>query len=93
MLTTKYGEQQKEELRVALATTHLPLRDVPGMITKKLLTEVIEILHHSLQKQFGISHPSITICGLNPHAGEGGILAMKRLESFNPLSNSSRKKG
>ncbi|NOR52279.1 MAG: 4-hydroxythreonine-4-phosphate dehydrogenase PdxA [Gammaproteobacteria bacterium] len=93
MLTTKYGEQQKDELRVALATTHLPLKDVPGMITKKLLIEVIEILHHSLQKQFGISHPSITVCGLNPHAGEGGHLGDEEIRIIQPVIEQLKKKG
>ncbi|HBK0977269.1 TPA: 4-hydroxythreonine-4-phosphate dehydrogenase PdxA, partial [Escherichia coli] len=61
-----------EELRVALATTHLPLRDIADAITPALLHEVIAILHHDLRTKFGIAEPRILVCGLNPHAGEGG---------------------
>ena len=61
-------------LRVALATTHLPLRDVADAITTASLTRTIEILQHDLQTQFGITTPHILVCGLNPHAGEGGYL-------------------
>jgi 4-hydroxythreonine-4-phosphate dehydrogenase len=62
------------DLRVALATTHLPLRDVPDAITKDRLTRVIQILHDDLRSKFGIDEPEIVVCGLNPHAGEGGHL-------------------
>jgi len=62
------------DLRVALATTHLPLRDVPDAITKDGLTRVIQILHDDLRSKFGIAEPEIVVCGLNPHAGEGGHL-------------------
>lgn len=61
-----------EELRVALATTHLPLRDVADAITPALLHEVIGILHHDLRTKFGVDDPHVLVCGLNPHAGEGG---------------------
>ncbi|XNM59804.1 4-hydroxythreonine-4-phosphate dehydrogenase PdxA [Escherichia coli] len=55
-----------EELRVALATTHLPLRDIADAITPALLHEVIAILHHDLRTKFGIAEPRILVCGLNP---------------------------
>jgi len=61
-------------LRVALASTHLPLRAVPDYITRERLTGVIEVLHTDLQAKFGIGDPEIVVCGLNPHAGEGGHL-------------------
>ncbi len=61
-------------LRVALATTHLPLRAVADAITVDLLTEVITILDRDLRQDFGISEPRIAVCGLNPHAGEQGVL-------------------
>jgi len=61
-------------LRVALATTHLPLRAVADAITQELLTEVITILDQDLRRDFGIARPRIVVCGLNPHAGEGGVL-------------------
>ncbi len=93
MLTTTFGEQQEHELRVALATTHLPLRDVPDVITKELLVEVIEILHHSLQQQYGIAHPTITICGLNPHAGEEGHLGDEEIRVIQPVIEQFRARG
>ncbi len=65
-----------DSLRVALATTHLPLSEVSAAITQKSLTQVIRILHHDMQSKFGISNPHILICGLNPHAGEDGHLGM-----------------
>ena len=67
MLTT-------EGLRVALATTHLPLKEVPGAITESLLIEVLTIVHKDLQTKFGITQPRIVVAGLNPHAGEHGHL-------------------
>jgi 4-hydroxythreonine-4-phosphate dehydrogenase len=62
------------DLRVALASTHLPLREVPDFITAARLTRVLEVLHVDLQSQFGIEAPEIVVCGLNPHAGENGHL-------------------
>jgi 4-hydroxythreonine-4-phosphate dehydrogenase len=62
------------DLRVALASTHLPLRDVPDFITKDRLTRVLRILHTDLRSKFGIDSPEIVVCGLNPHAGENGHL-------------------
>ena len=61
-------------LRVALATTHLPLRAVADAITTELLLKVMRILHHDLQSSFGIAEPRILVCGLNPHAGDEGLL-------------------
>lgn len=62
------------DMRVALATTHLPLRDVAGALTQEGLQAVLKILHHDLRKRFAIDDPEIIVCGLNPHAGEGGHL-------------------
>lgn len=62
------------DLRVALASTHLPLREVPDFITAERLSQVLRILHHDLRTKFGIEKPEIVVCGLNPHAGEGGHL-------------------
>ena len=62
------------ELRIALATTHLPLREVPDAITADLLRDTLLILLHDLRARFGIAEPEIVVCGLNPHAGEGGHL-------------------
>jgi 4-hydroxythreonine-4-phosphate dehydrogenase len=72
-------------LRVALATTHLPLADVPHAITRKRLTAVIEVLYADLRAKFGISEPRILVCGLNPHAGEGGHLGREEIEQIEPV--------
>ena len=80
-------------LRVALATTHLPLRDVSSQITYELLTEVIEILHHDLRTKFALPKPRILVCGLNPHAGEGGHLGTEEIETIEPALDALRKKG
>ncbi|MDJ0813488.1 MAG: 4-hydroxythreonine-4-phosphate dehydrogenase PdxA [Woeseiaceae bacterium] len=62
------------DLRVALATTHLALRDVPDALSPELLRDVLGILVEDLASKFGIEHPEVIVCGLNPHAGEGGHL-------------------
>lgn len=71
-------------LRVALATTHLPLADVPKAITEKLLTDVLNITHQSLKQQFGIENPNILVTGLNPHAGENGHMGREEIEVIEP---------
>jgi len=80
-------------LRVALATTHLPLRVVADAITPALLTEVITILHADLQTRFGMKQPRILVAGLNPHAGEGGHLGREELEIISPTLEALRHKG
>jgi len=75
-------------LRVPLATTHLPLREVPDAITPKLLKKVIEITCESLENQFGIKSPRVYIAGLNPHAGEDGHLGMEEIEVMIPVIES-----
>lgn len=80
-------------LRVALVTTHLPLRKVADAITKAELTRTIEILHTSLQQQFGITQPRILVAGLNPHAGEGGHLGDEEIKVISPVINSLKNKG
>lgn len=72
-------------LSVALATTHLPLRDVSAAITSESLTTTIEILHHDLQCKYAIPQPRILVCGLNPHAGEGGHLGREEIEVIEPV--------
>ena len=62
------------DLRVALASTHLPLRSVPDYLTQAGIRAVLNILHADLRTRFGIENPEIIVCGLNPHAGEGGHL-------------------
>ena len=82
-----------EDLRVALATTHMPLKDVSAAITAPRLEGVIRILHHDLQRRFGIPHPRILVCGLNPHAGEGGHLGREEQEIIEPLLQRLRGEG
>ena len=72
-------------LRVALVTTHLPLRDVPNAITKQRLHQVIDILIHDLKTKFKIAKPRILVCGLNPHAGEDGYLGREEIDVINPV--------
>ena len=74
-----------EGLRVALATTHLPLRDVPDAITSSRLSRVLHILHEDLRKHFGVEHPRILVAGLNPHAGENGHLGREEIDVIEPL--------
>ena len=80
-------------LRVALATTHLPLRDVADAITKQRLHQVIDILIHDLKTKFKIEHPRVLVCGLNPHAGEGGYLGHEEIDTINPVLESYRVQG
>lgn len=82
-----------EELRVALATTHLPLKDVADAITQQSLHEVITILDNDLKTKFGIASPQIYVCGLNPHAGEGGHMGREEIDTITPALNSLREKG
>lgn len=80
-------------LRVALATTHLPLREVADAITAPLLERVVRILHQDLRSKFGIAAPRILVCGLNPHAGEGGHLGREEIEVIIPLLEHLRAEG
>lgn len=80
-------------LRVALATTHLPLRDVADAITQERLHQVIDILLHDLKTKFKIQHPHILVCGLNPHAGEGGYLGHEEIDTINPVLETYRENG
>jgi 4-hydroxythreonine-4-phosphate dehydrogenase len=80
-------------LRVALATTHLPLSQVPAAITRQLLREVLSILYLELQRKFGIAQPRILVCGLNPHAGEGGHLGNEEIDTITPVLNELRQQG
>jgi 4-hydroxythreonine-4-phosphate dehydrogenase len=80
-------------MRVALVTTHLPLRAVPDAITRDGLENVIRILHRDLVQRFGISHPRIHVAGLNPHAGEGGHLGMEEIETITPVLEKLRGEG
>lgn len=80
-------------LRVALATTHLPLAEVPQAITRELLKNIIRILDQDLKTKFGIAQPQILVCGLNPHAGEGGHLGREEIDIIEPVLQQYRDEG
>ncbi len=80
-------------LRVALATTHLPLREVADAITAESLETTLEILHRDLGKRFGIDGPEILVLGLNPHAGESGHLGREELDVIIPVLERLRRRG
>ena len=82
-----------EGLRVALVTTHIPLAYVSMAITKERLAKVSSILHDELQTKFGIKKPKILVCGLNPHAGEGGHLGREEIEIMEPALEQLRTQG
>jgi len=82
-----------EALRVALATTHLPIKAVADAITPSLLRDVISILHHDLRTKFGIREPHVLVCGLNPHAGEGGHMGTEEIDTIIPVLNELRAQG
>jgi 4-hydroxythreonine-4-phosphate dehydrogenase len=80
-------------LRVALVTTHLPLKDVSAAISKELVIEICEIVDRELRSKYGIAKPRLLVCGLNPHAGEGGHLGMEEIEVITPALESLIAKG
>lgn len=82
-----------DKLRVALVTTHLPLNKVSEQITEKNLADTITILHDALVNRFGIPKPNIFVCGLNPHAGEGGHLGKEEQDIMIPCLNKLRQQG
>ncbi len=81
------------DLRVALVTTHLPLSQVSAAITSERLETVIRTLHLDLQNKFGLKVPRISVCGLNPHAGEGGHLGEEEILTMIPTLNKLRAEG
>ena len=80
-------------LRVALATTHLALKDVPAAITRNELETTIRILHADLRSKFGIAAPRILVAGLNPHAGEGGHMGREEIDIITPVLDKLRDEG
>jgi len=81
------------DLRVALASTHLPLREVADYLTRERLQQVIQVLHTDLRDKFGIVSPEIVVCGLNPHAGEEGLLGSEEIDFISPTIDQLRKQG
>ena len=82
-----------DQLRVALATTHLPLAAVPGAITRERLTAVLTVLNGELRDRFRIPEPRIAVLGLNPHAGEAGHLGREEIDVITPVMERLRREG
>ncbi|MBV0933042.1 4-hydroxythreonine-4-phosphate dehydrogenase PdxA [Marinobacterium weihaiense] len=82
-----------EGLKVALATTHLPLRDVADAITQPLLREIIAVLLQDLQRSFGLRRPRVLVAGLNPHAGESGHMGREEIDTITPVLEEFRANG
>lgn len=80
-------------LRVALATTHLPLKDVPAAVTRDVLAQVLDIIDRDLKNKFGIAAPRILVTGLNPHAGENGYLGREEIDTISPAIEAARLRG
>ncbi len=73
------------DLRVALASTHMPLREVPDYLTREGIREILQVLHKDLKTRFRLNDPEIVVCGLNPHAGEGGHLGIEDEDIIAPV--------
>ncbi|MCC4273219.1 4-hydroxythreonine-4-phosphate dehydrogenase PdxA [Marinomonas communis] len=82
-----------QAMRVALVTTHLPLKDIPAAITPDTIRTVTRALHQDLKTRFGCDQPRILVCGLNPHAGEDGHLGREEIEIITPTLNELREEG
>jgi 4-hydroxythreonine-4-phosphate dehydrogenase len=87
------GETPQGPLRVALTTTHLPLRSVADAITPQAVEETLRILHADMARKFGIASPRILVAGLNPHAGEDGYLGREEIEIITPVLERLRGEG
>jgi 4-hydroxythreonine-4-phosphate dehydrogenase len=92
MLAGSPGQDQPY-LRVALATTHLPLKDVPAALTRDTLDQVLDILHADLRAKFGLEAPRILVTGLNPHAGENGYLGREEIDVITPALTAAQARG
>jgi 4-hydroxythreonine-4-phosphate dehydrogenase len=92
-LSSSSSPSSLQTLRVALATTHLALKDVPAAITFDGLTRTIEILHNDLKVRFGLPHPRILVAGLNPHAGENGYLGREEIDVVIPVLAAAKARG
>jgi 4-hydroxythreonine-4-phosphate dehydrogenase len=93
MMLAAGSDPAAHPLRVALATTHLALKDVPAAITFDSLTRTLDIIHHDLQTKFGLAKPKILVTGLNPHAGEGGYLGREEIDVITPAIHAAQARG
>jgi len=87
------GLKSPKDLRVALATTHLPLQSVSATLSQQLISETIQIVYQDLQTKFGIANPAIRVAGLNPHAGESGYLGREEIEIITPAIEGAKSMG
>src|SRR5207253_5761989 len=87
------GGDTRAPLRVALATTHLPLKDVATALTREGVGEVLQIVARELGRKFGLESPRIAVCGLNPHAGESGHLGREEIDVIEPAIADARAGG
>jgi 4-hydroxythreonine-4-phosphate dehydrogenase len=92
MLAGEPGHGQPP-LRVALATTHLPLKDVSGAISQDSLARILDIIAHDLRTRFALAAPRILVAGLNPHAGENGYLGREEIDTIAPAIAAARARG
>jgi 4-hydroxythreonine-4-phosphate dehydrogenase len=88
-----FNLKEPRDLRVALATTHLPLQAVSAALTQELVLETMQIVQHDLRTKFGISSPVIRVAGLNPHAGESGYLGREEIDVIGPAIESAQRLG
>ncbi|MDO6387960.1 4-hydroxythreonine-4-phosphate dehydrogenase PdxA [Uliginosibacterium sp. 31-12] len=93
MLAGQYGSEPRPWMRVALASTHLALKDVPAFVSAEELEAVLRILHTDLRDKFGLAKPRILVAGLNPHAGEGGHMGREEIDILNPVLERLRAEG
>jgi 4-hydroxythreonine-4-phosphate dehydrogenase len=87
------GGEAAAPLRVALVTTHLALKDVPAAVTREAVEATLTIVAAELRVKFGIGRPRIAVCGLNPHAGEGGHLGREEIDAIAPAIDAARAQG
>lgn len=87
------GLESPRDLRVALVTIHVPLKDVPQALSYDLILETIQIVNRDLQRKFGIANPVIRMAGLNPHAGESGYLGREEIEIITPAIEAAKAMG
>lgn len=80
-------------MSVALLTTHMPLKDIPQAVTSDNISQTLQIIINSFAKNYGIKNPKIAVCGLNPHAGEGGYLGNEEIEVLNPVIRKFQNEG
>ena len=87
------GIKSSKDLRVALVSTHLPLREVSASLSYELLLETIQIVDHDLRSKFGVAKPVIRVAGLNPHAGESGYLGREEIDMIAPAIEAAKQQG